>query len=432
MKLARFHTKSVERSPNSGRALDVIPRCATIAIILLIGLTCSLGVQGREERRDQATGRIRILYVGDPVPGSPNPVFLRDPITDVVPIIASGFNFPASDIRRYMRLYMPRTFNRLHENFDVIIISDAGIAFFTDKQLNWFKDGVEEQGMALIMIGGFEAFGGNIGLGSWGPTPIQDVLPVECLADQWEDKEGKLTVAERDDPLMKSLPFDEIGAYGIFYGCNIVQMKQGSTTLATYNVVGSNRRHILLSYWDLGKGSSFAMTADWTPAGGVDFLRWQYYGDYSLNVVTYIVGGKLPEDPTLVYQARQLIANFQDIRQTLDAVIEFASKFGGNMDAAEEMIGDAEDAKALAERSYIDAEIEDCIEQMRAAILVLEEASEKAYKLKDDALLWVYVTEWLVVSSTGLICGFVLWTFMVRRRMYREIGQTRLSRLDSQ
>jgi hypothetical protein len=172
------------------------------------------------------------------------------------------------------------------------------------------------------------------------------------------------------------------------------------------------------------------MTADWTPAGGVDFLRWQYYGDYALNVVTYIIGGKLPDDPALVYQARQLMSDFRNIRQTLDALIEFASKFGANMGSAEEMIGEAEDIKVRAESSYIDAEIEDSIEEMKAAILVLEEASDKAYRLKDEALLWVYVTEWLVVASTGLICGFILWTFMVRRKMYREIGQTRLSRLN--
>ena len=174
------------------------------------------------------------------------------------------------------------------------------------------------------------------------------------------------------------------------------------------------------------------MTADWTPAGGVDFLRWQYYGDYSLNVITYVVGGKLPDDPALVYQARQLMANYRNIRQTMDSLIEFASKFGANMVPAEKMIGEAEEAKAAAERSYIAADIDGSIEGFRTAIEILETASEKAYKLKDEALFWVYLTEWLVVASTGMICGFILWTVMVRRRMYREIGQTRLARVEGE
>jgi len=403
----------------------------SIGLITLLVFVNLVGTAfAREEKRDPSTGRIRILYVGDPVAGSPFPVFARDPITDVTPVIASGFNFPTDIIRRYMRLYMPRTERNLYDKYDVIIISDAGIRFFTDKQLNWFKDGVVEHGMALIMIGGFEAFGGNIGLGSWGPTPIQDVLPVICLDDRWESKAGQLKVAAPDDPLMKSLPFDKIGAYGVFYGCNIVQKKQPAKMLALYRLTGSARTHPLLSYWVVGNGSSFAMTADWTPAGGVDFMRWQYYGDYCLNVITYVVGGKLPDDPALVYQARQLMANFEDLRKTLDALIEFAAKFGGNMAPAERMIADAEAARAAGERSYIEAEMEASIEHFKSGIKILQDASEKAYKLKDQALLWVYITEWLVVASTGMICGFVLWTIMVKRKMYHEIGQTRLDKID--
>lgn len=398
-----------------------------LVALLILGLAA---VTAREERRDPITGRIRILYTGDPVPGSPYPVFIRDPLTDVTPVIASGFNFPATTIRRYMRLYMPRTDRGLYEGYDIIIISDAGIPFFTDKQLNSFKSGVLDWGMAFIMIGGFEAFGGNIGLGSWGPTPIQEVMPVDCLADQWESLDGRLVVDDRENPLMKSLPFDEMRANGVFYGCNIVEEKQGSSKLASYDVTRSGDIHPLLIYWDVGKGSSFAMTADWTPAGGVDFLRWQYYGDYALNVVTYVIGGKLPDDPALTYQARQLMADYRNIRQTLDALIEFASKFGANMVPVEKMIGDAEDAKAVAEESYMDAEMEASIEQFRAAIEVLDSASERAYELKDQALFWVYVTEWLVVSATGMICGFILWTVMVRRKMYREVALTRLARLE--
>lgn len=45
-------------------------------------------------------------------------------------------------------------------------------------------------------------------------------------------------------------------------------------------------------------------------------------------------------------------------------------------------------------------------------------------------MLWVYVTEWLVVSSTGMVCGFILWTVMVRRALYRAVQETRLGRAE--
>ena len=316
----------------------------------------------------------------------------------------------------------------LVKNADLLVTMDDAHSCISEGGL-YIRDGVIEQGLSLVMIGGYEAFGGNIALGSWGPTPVQDVLPVESIEDAWESKSGMIVVTEPENPLMASLPFDKIGTNGIFYGCNIVEEKLGSTTLARYRVLRGGRTYPLFSYWETGKGSSYAMMADWTPAGGVDFLRWEYYADYTLNVMMYITGGKLPDDPILAYQARQLMADFRNLRQTLDALVEFASKFGANMAAAEIIVGEAEDAKDVAERSYVEGEVRRAIDELKSAMEILDEASEKAYKLKDEALLWVYVTEWLVVASTGMICGFILWTVMVRRSLYREIDQTKLQRL---
>jgi hypothetical protein len=46
--------------------------------------------------------------------------------------------------------------------------------------------------------------------------------------------------------------------------------------------------------------------------------------------------------------------------------------------------------------------------------------------MKDRALAWVYVTEWLAITGTTMICGYVLWAIMVRRRLYRAVRVTRL------
>jgi uncharacterized membrane protein len=406
-------------------------RIRVLALTSLLVLALSVGqAPCREQRRDPSTGRVRILYVGDPVPGSPYPIFTRDPLTEVVPVIAIGFVKPAWVIKRYMRLYMPRNEEGLFENYDMIIISDAGKQFFTDDHMVWFRNGVIDHGMALVMIGGFESFGGTTPApGSWGDTSVQEVLPVDCITDGWEDKSGHLQVLEPDDPLMTSLPFDELGAFGIFHGCNIVNPRQASKTLAGYWATWTGKEHPLLVYWEVGQGSSFAMTADWTPYGGKDFLRWTHYGDYTLNLATYVTGGNLPDDLTLVYEARQLMSEFRNLRLTLDSLIEFAAKFGANMAPVEKMIGEAEETRTRGERSYIDAEMEECVDEFKAALTILGSASERAYELKDEAMLWVYVTEWLSVASTGMICGFILWTVMVRRRMYREISTTRLTKL---
>ncbi len=49
-----------------------------------------------------------------------------------------------------------------------------------------------------------------------------------------------------------------------------------------------------------------------------------------------------------------------------------------------------------------------------------------AMGLKGRTLLWVYLIEWLAVTGVGMMCGFVLWSTMVRRRLYREVKTTRL------
>jgi hypothetical protein len=56
---------------------------------------------------------------------------------------------------------------------------------------------------------------------------------------------------------------------------------------------------------------------------------------------------------------------------------------------------------------------------------ILEEIEGRAVDLKDRALLWVYLIEWLAVTGTCLAAGFVLWTLMVRRRLYKEIAVTK-------
>jgi len=59
--------------------------------------------------------------------------------------------------------------------------------------------------------------------------------------------------------------------------------------------------------------------------------------------------------------------------------------------------------------------------------MALDDFEKDAIDLKNMALLWVYVIEWSIVTATALIAGFVLWSLMVRRKLYQEVGATRLA-----
>jgi uncharacterized membrane protein len=385
-------------------------------------------VGARESRRDPVTGKIRILYMGDVLGGpSPYPIFVNDPLTTIQPVKASAFVHTPQVVRRHMRAYMPRTEGRLVGSYDLIVISDSNVQSFRPEYFSWFRNAVIDEGLGLVMIGGLETFGAVPNYpGSWGETPVAEALPVLCLPEQWERGAGRLQVDERENVLIESLPFEELGPLGVFYGCNIVGERQGISTIAYYNVLSSGERHPLLVFWEVGAGSSYAMTADWTPAGGVNFLRWAHYGDYALNVALYATGGKIPKDPQVVYEARRLMEDYRSQRQTLNSVIEFVEKFGANMGPAERILAEAQAIRKRGDESYLDGEAGEAVSLMKEALAVLIEASEKAYEIKDEALIWVYLTEWLVVASTGMICGVLLWTIMIRRRLYREVGETRI------
>lgn len=396
--------------------------------MVILSILIPVQVACREQKRDPQTGKIRILYYGDAFAGpSPYPVYANDPLTTIVPIKASGFHYATSIIKRHMRTYMPRTETKLCTGYDMIVISDANVQSFRSDYFTWFRNAVIDNGLGLVMIGGLETFGAVPNYpGSWGETIVAEALPVECLAEKWENKDGRLEINQPDNVFIRSLPFEDIGGFGVFHGCNIVRKREGVTPLSYYDVISTTDRHPLFCFWEVGEGASYAMTADWTPAGGINFLRWANYADYALNLAIYVTGGRIPEDISLVYEARRLMQDYRNQRQTLDSVIEFVSKFGANMAPAERILGEAESIRSIGDRSYLDGEMADSIGYLSEALDTLASASEKAYDLRDEALLWVYLTEWLVVASTGMVCGFILWTVMVRRKIYREVGETRL------
>jgi hypothetical protein len=55
----------------------------------------------------------------------------------------------------------------------------------------------------------------------------------------------------------------------------------------------------------------------------------------------------------------------------------------------------------------------------------LRSLEDHATRLKDRALLWVYVVEWLTITAASLLTGFAIWTLMIRRALYREVSSTR-------
>ena len=65
---------------------------------------------------------------------------------------------------------------------------------------------------------------------------------------------------------------------------------------------------------------------------------------------------------------------------------------------------------------------------MGTALQGLQILEGKATKLKDKALFWIYLIEWMVTTGIFLFSGFMLWSLMVRRSLYREVKTTKWGR----
>ena len=154
--------------------------------------------------------------------------------------------------------------------------------------------------------------------------------------------------------------------------------------------------------------------------------EWEYYGDYLINMAYLTVGMTIPQDLELSHLVRTELAEYQLQRTVTVSLLEFAEKFGGNVVDLEDRLAETGGRKMEADDLYLDQDYESVLEVMGEVWDQLNAINDDAIKVKDRALTWVYFIEWLTVTGTMLVCGFVLWSLMVRRRAYRAVRTTRL------
>jgi hypothetical protein len=153
--------------------------------------------------------------------------------------------------------------------------------------------------------------------------------------------------------------------------------------------------------------------------------NWDYYVDFTINHAYYVANVPLPEDPNLARMLRVAFNEYMTRRSLLSSLLEFVSRFGANTRRVDEMISGLEEGRKSAEGLYLQGDYEGSWEAMEATLEEFQVVSTESMRLRERALLWVYVVEWLAVTGTLLVCGMVLWTLMIRKRLYRQVAVTR-------
>ncbi|HPY78221.1 MAG TPA: glutamine amidotransferase, partial [Anaerohalosphaeraceae bacterium] len=116
----------------------------------------------------------------------------------------------------------------LSRDYRAIVLSDYPAGNFTGDQLQILAQKVQN-GLGLLMIGGWESFSG-LG-GGYTHTPLKEVLPVVMQDgdDRVNSSSPCLIEKNMDHPILEGLPFEEevtgVGGYNIF------RAKEDSRTL---------------------------------------------------------------------------------------------------------------------------------------------------------------------------------------------------------
>ncbi|MDR3374708.1 MAG: glutamine amidotransferase, partial [Ancalomicrobiaceae bacterium] len=157
-------------------------------------------------------------------------------------------------------------------------------------RLRLLKDYVAAGG-GLLMFGGYCSFQGFRGTARYHNTPIEDVLPVECIPydDRVETPEGfrPVIVDAAQHPILAGIS----GEWPLLLGFNEVVAKPGALVLAT--ATSDYRNLPLLVLGHHGAGRTLAWTTDigphWLPP---EFSNWAGYRRLWTQALTWVIGDR--------------------------------------------------------------------------------------------------------------------------------------------
>lgn len=188
-----------------------------------------------------------------------------------------GVTFENGEMRQNPAKSFPSTREELYR-FDVMLISDVPVGNFSEEQMQWVVDWVNERGGGFLMGGGYTTFD----VGNYDQTPWERIIPVDMLAygAGFMEKPFPIKIPEsvRTHPLWRVSEIPEenetiLNAHPIFTGMNRVKRaKPGAIVLAVRaDVEGEEPVIAAQSY---GRGRSIAWLPD--PNGGWarEYVKW--------------------------------------------------------------------------------------------------------------------------------------------------------------
>ncbi len=404
----------------------------SLLIVALLALPIATG-QRNDPLEVLCTGHAS----GMPLMGA---ILKREPMTDaiVIPtrIGSANMDITPDTVRRYMRLYFPRTYQELTAKYEFILLEQIDSFYFTPTQFEWMRRSIQEAGLGGLQDRSVMSMHLHLS-SSWAQSVLSDAFPNDADAVVSTDyhRNGNLEIVLNEDPALpdvvkayKNVLVFEVGGWG----SNLMIPKDGSETYTwsktdvfpefSYSRPGFFP-HML--GWRYGKGYTWSVqdilgASFWNEAVN------PYGTDVMISMLMYSTGRRLPEDVVMVHELRNSFSRYAETKGFIFSLMEFIDKFGANTAPLEGRIFEMDEGWHEARLNYMAQEYAESWDNMETLLVDISSLREEALELKDRALLWIYSIEWLCVSGTCLTTGYVVWTLMVKRHLYREIGSTKL------
>jgi len=380
--------------------------------------------------------RIKIILTGRAYEGSlMKNWFVSEPMMDPVAIPSRDVPGGIEEGKRYVRMYFPRTYERLAE-YEFVIFEGTEMVHFSSTQQRWLHDAVRDHGMGGLNS---RSLLSGVYYGQWIASVTQLAFPNDVdavITGPWWKFDQTMEIVLNEDPSLKPVLLMFRGKPIKWtltrYDAMVVVPRPGATIWSwikgpfpELSIPWPGYTPHLIS-WKYGNGTTWTChdrTVNWWQ----DVRDANPYGlDMIMNMVLYSTERDLPQDIDVIHSIRKRFTEFRTRKQLVISTIEFGQKFGASMAKAEAGLAGLEGQYLAARDAYVDQREAETSEMVDRLIEDSRQANDVAMEELNRALLWIHVINWLVVCGTFMASGFVLWTLMVRRRLYREVASTRL------
>jgi hypothetical protein len=389
-------------------------------LLFLVIIAMARGAGGQDGNRT----RISAFVIGAVTPNY-NPfvaLFVEDP-----QFVYGGYpiTYPLGSYRerqKIARRYYPRTGRDLVENYEVMVFHEARIEHMSPRHFQDIHTAFTEEGMVGASSPGMSWDT------AWITTVLYELTPVTRYYDYVRNSPYRVAFDKAREPVFA--PFVELGIEKVIgENYHLMTPKEGSMVWADMK---PNGWPWLVSMKSGGPSAGMM----WVFTGCFDAPWWglaygprdhnPYVVDLVTNLLFHSLDIPLISDVHARREARRVLAGFQAQKLLVLHMMEWADNFGANILPLSERLTALEAEAQGAVDFYLEQDYVMTISHMESMNDKIIEITDHAVRLKNEALAWVYVTEWLVVSSVGMVAGVAVWSLMVRRRVYREVGATRL------